>query len=80
MKWKCSYLHELHKIENFVNRRTKPCRSFFSMGVCPLGLDCQYAHYEVIDKEELRDFVEKTFREHKLMVPLHPSICLNYYN
>ncbi|CAD8078834.1 unnamed protein product [Paramecium sonneborni] len=55
--------------------KIKPCKRYFN-GICYFGQKCQFLHYECIDVIELREFVEKQYKEQKLIVPLNPSFNL----
>ncbi|CAD8084677.1 unnamed protein product [Paramecium sonneborni] len=72
----CFFIHTPAKTENNIHAlaytKTKPCKRYFS-GFCCYGPKCQFLHNQCIDLVEQREFVEKQFKELKLMVPLHPK-------
>ncbi|CAD8062425.1 unnamed protein product [Paramecium primaurelia] len=55
-----------------VLKKTKPCRRYFN-GSCYFGQKCQFLHSQCIDVVEQREFIEKQYKELKLMVPLNPT-------
>ncbi|KAM3130165.1 hypothetical protein pb186bvf_017768 [Paramecium bursaria] len=75
-KDQCAFAHgqaQLTKdVSTMMYRRNKPCRRFFDAG-CQYGNNCHNLHYEAINDENHREFIERVYREQKLMVPLHPN-------